>query len=141
MALSSSKKRRPEVSRLGPMLLASLFLTGCVSWKGADGTRHMLVVGIGVISQSEKTASNATVTDTCFFGLGARTGGPNRGIVVGYQSSHETNIPPDWSGAFQTRAVLSKPAWEQIQRPLLSSAATSSASPQNPTANPSAPHQ
>ena len=65
--------------------------SGCVHWTGKNGTQHMLVIGIGVISVKDEKDAPATVTRTHAIGMSATSGG----LVAGYYSGMTTAVAPN----------------------------------------------
>jgi hypothetical protein len=63
--------------------------TGCCSWTDKSGTRHVLIVGVGIVSVNDSTPTAATVTRAHALGLTADQGG----IAAGYSSSFTTAVP------------------------------------------------
>lgn len=84
-------------------------LSGCVSWNSADGTRHTLVLGIGLISTKTAPDQSATAIRSNTLGLAVGGGGPSGGLVLGYQSLQQTSISPDWQGVVQVNAAPGQP--------------------------------
>lgn len=84
-------------------------LSGCVSWNSADGTRHTLVLGLGLISTKTAPDQSATVIRSNTLGLAIRGEGPSRGLVLGYQSLQQTSISPDWQGVAQVNSAPGQP--------------------------------
>ena len=93
----------------GSLLLLTLAVccSGCLSWHAADGTRHTLVLGIGLVSTKEAPDGSATALRANTLGLALRP--PHGGLVLGYQSLHVTSIPPEWEGIIQVDATPGRP--------------------------------
>ncbi len=83
--------------------------SGCCSWQSADGTRHTLIVGIGLVSTKTTPDQSATALRTQTLGLAVRTGPPSGGLVLGYQNLQQTAIAPDWQGVVQVNAAPGEP--------------------------------
>lgn len=77
----------------------AVVLSGCFTWRGSDGTRHTLVVGIGVVSQ-QGDDGGPQITETRTLGVTARLDAGPSGFAVGYQDRHEVLVPKDWQGHF-----------------------------------------
>ncbi|MFI5330826.1 MAG: hypothetical protein ACHQ2F_07295 [Desulfobaccales bacterium] len=86
-----------------------ILLSGCVSWNSADGTRHTLVLGLGLISTKTSPDQSATAIRSNTLGLAVGGGGPSGGLVLGYQSLQQTSISPDWQGVVQVNAAPGQP--------------------------------
>ena len=112
-------RRSPNLRRLSPitgttlslvLFIATLLsLPGCVSWQSADGTHHTLVLGIGLVSTKNAPDQSAAAYRCQTLGLAVRTGGPNNGLVLGYQSLQQTQFAPDWHGIVQVSATPGEP--------------------------------
>lgn len=89
----------PSASRLIAFAALSLTATSC-SWVGKDGTRHTLVLGVGVISTKEITKDKATITQSSLLGLTLRASPTTTGIMLGYEHNLVTQIPRYWNGHF-----------------------------------------
>ena len=91
------------------LLLVALITcsSGCLSWHSADGTRHTLILGIGLVSTKEAPDRSATALRAHTLGLALRP--PNGGLVLGYQSLHVTAIPPEWEGVIQVNSTPGHP--------------------------------
>lgn len=77
---------------LARMLLVSaglLTLPGCVRWKDASGTRHMLVVGLGVVSTQDSKPEAARVTRAHVVGVAA----DREGVMAGMSERFITSVP------------------------------------------------
>lgn len=61
---------------------------GC-SWTDRSGTRHVLIVGVGVVSVNNSKPSAATVTRANALGIAADQGG----VAAGYSSRFTTSVP------------------------------------------------
>ena len=83
--------------------------SGCVSWTAADGTRHTLILGLGLVSTKEAPDRSATAMRCQTLGLAVRTGAPHGGLVLGYQSLHQTQISPEWQGVIEVNAAPGQP--------------------------------
>lgn len=68
--------------------LAAAAGAGC-SWTDQSGTRHVVIVGLGVVSVNDAKPSAATVTRTQALGVAADQGG----IMAGYSSRFATTVP------------------------------------------------
>ena len=90
-------------------LTSFALLSGCISWSSADGTRHTLVLGLGLVSTKTAANQSATVIRSNTLGLAIRGGGPSRGLVLGYQSLQQTSISPDWQGVAQVTSAPGQP--------------------------------
>ncbi len=83
--------------------------SGCLSWTAADGTRHTLILGLGLVSTKEAPDQSATAMRCQTLGLAVCTGSPHGGLVLGYQSLHQTQISPEWQGVVQVSATPGQP--------------------------------
>lgn len=79
------------------ILLLTFAVTSC-SWTGKDGTRHSLVIGIGVLSTKEEIQGAALITKTSLLGVALQGNPAMRGLIVGYSESLLAQIPPRWEG-------------------------------------------
>jgi hypothetical protein len=86
----------------------ALFL-GCISWNSADGTRHTLIVGLGLVSTKTAADQSATAFRCNTLGLAIQGGGAPGGLVLGYQSLQQTQIPPEWQGLVQVNSTPGQP--------------------------------
>jgi len=84
-----------------PIALAVLGLaaTSC-SWVGKDGTRHTLVLGVGVLSTKEIAKDKATITQSSLLGFTLRASPASTGLMFGYEQTLVTQIPEYWNGHF-----------------------------------------
>lgn len=89
------------------LLTITMCSAGCLSWHSADGTRHTLILGIGLVSTKEAPDGSATALRANTLGLAVRP--PHGGVVLGYQSLHVTSIPPEWEGLIQVNAAPGQP--------------------------------
>ena len=80
-----------------PILLLACTAASC-SWTGKDGTRHSLVLGIGVLSTKEQVQGSAIITKTSVWGFAMQGNPAMRGMIVGYTESLVAQIPPRWQG-------------------------------------------
>ncbi|MBM4284750.1 MAG: hypothetical protein FJ128_05820 [Deltaproteobacteria bacterium] len=87
------------------LILAAGAAAGCASWTAADGTRHTLVLGFGLVSTKEAPDGKATALRAQTLGLAVRPGG----LALGYQSLQQTTIAPDWQGIVQVSATPGQP--------------------------------
>jgi hypothetical protein len=101
-----------------------LLLSGCVSWQAADGTRHTLVLGLGLVSTKSGPDQSAAAYRCQTLGIAVRTGGPNSGLALGYQSLQQTQIAPDWQGIVQVSATPGQPLIVEGHAPQVTSTAT-----------------
>ena len=91
-----------------PLLLLACTVASC-SWVGKDGTRHSLVLGIGILSTKEQVSGAAMVTKTSVLGLAMQANPAMRGLIVGYSESLLTQIPPRWEGHLSISKSSGKP--------------------------------
>lgn len=93
------------------ILMTSLALvsSGCVSWNAADGTRHTLVLGVGLVSSKSLPDQSAAAFRCTTLGLAVQGGGPPGGLVLGYQSLQQTQIAPQWQGLVKVSAAPGQP--------------------------------
>lgn len=93
------------------ILLTSLALgsSGCISWNTADGTRHTLVLGVGLVSSKNLPDQSATAFRSTTLGLAVQTGGAPAGVVLGYQSLQQTQISPEWQGLAKVSVAPGQP--------------------------------
>ena len=89
----------------GSLLVICWLAMPACTWTAGDGTRHTLVVGLGIISSKSVGPNIVTVTRSTSMGFNFRTGSPS-GFVFGYQNLQQTQIAPGWCG---TLTVTSKP--------------------------------
>lgn len=92
-------------------LLVSLALAGgagCCSWSDKSGTRHVLIVGIGVVSINDSKPAAATVTRAHALGVTADQGG----VGAGYSSRFTTSVP---AGAEDVRIEASQRPFAPIK--------------------------
>ncbi len=80
-----------------PILLLACTAASC-SWTGKDGTRHSLVLGIGILSTKEQVQGAAIITKTSLLGFAMQGNPAMRGLIVGYTESLIAQIPPKWQG-------------------------------------------
>jgi hypothetical protein len=71
------------------LCLVILGSTGCVSWKDHSGTRHTLVIGIGVVSVNDSKPTAATVTRAHTMGIAVDA----NGLTAGYSARFTTAVP------------------------------------------------
>lgn len=85
------------------LVCLSLFpaLAGCCHWTDKSGTRHTLIIGVGVVSVNESKPEAAQVTRANALGIIADAGG----VTVG-AASHFTTAVPD--GAEDVRIEASQ---------------------------------
>ena len=87
----------PPILPLIALIVLSLAATSC-SWVGRDGTRHTIVLGVGVLSTKEIVKDKATVTQSSLLGLTLRASPTSTGLLFGYEQSLVTQIPKEWNG-------------------------------------------
>ena len=63
--------------------------TGCIPWSDKNGTRHMVVIGLGFVSIHDSNPTAATVVRAQTMGVTADA----QGVVAGYSSRFVTAIP------------------------------------------------
>jgi hypothetical protein len=80
-----------------------------LSWQSGDGTRHNLILGFGLVSTKHHPDNSANVMRAQTLGLAIRTGAPQGGLVLGYQSIQQTQIAPNWQGIMQVNATPGEP--------------------------------
>ena len=97
------------------LVILIICAAGCLSWHAADGTRHTLVLGVGLVSTKEAPDGSATALRAQTLGLALRP--PQGGLVLGYQSLHVTSIPPEWEGIIQVDATPGQPLTVQGHAP------------------------
>ena len=95
-----------------PILLLALSAASC-SWLGKDGTRHSLVLGIGIISTKEKMQGDAFITKTSLCGVTLQHNPAMTGLIVGYADSLLTQNPPRWEGQLSVTASHTQPLMVQ----------------------------
>ena len=107
---------RWRLLRILELLFPLLFLVwstfqaiGCVSWPSSDGTRHTLVLGLGLVSTKASPDNTATAMRCQTIGLAVQTGPPHGGLVVGYQNLQQTDIAPQWQGVIQVSDTPGQP--------------------------------
>lgn len=111
------------LSLLAALLLLIGATAGCASWTAADGTRHTLVIGFGLVSTKEAPDGGATAVRAQTLGLAVRPSG----LVLGYQNLQQTTISPEWQGVLQVSAAPGQPLMVEGH------------GPQNPPDRPAAP--
>jgi hypothetical protein len=97
--------------------LALLSLAGGCSWHDTSGTRHVVVIGFGVVSVQDSKPRAATVTKANVLGIKA----DSTGVSAGYSSSFVTAVPDkaeDVRIESSTRPL--KPITIEIQKAVLS---------------------
>ena len=82
---------------LFPILLLAFASASC-SWTGKDGTRHSLVLGIGVLSTKDRVQGDAIITRTSLCGIALQRSPAMTGLIIGYSERLLTQIPPKWEG-------------------------------------------
>jgi hypothetical protein len=105
------------VSRKGLLLVWFLFClsmlgnTGCCSWTDKSGTRHVLIVGIGIVSVNKSKPAAATVSQTHALGI---TISDQTGVDfgIGYSSAFVTAVP---KGAEDVRIEASQHPFASIK--------------------------
>ena len=90
------------------ILLFTFAVTSC-SWTGRDGTRHSLVIGIGVLSTKEQVQGAALITKTSLLGVALQGNPAMRGLIVGYSESLLAQIPPRWEGRLSLNSSPKNP--------------------------------
>src|SRR5262245_41162632 len=77
-------------------VITSMAISGCaLPLPGADGTRHYIVVGIGVVSVP-KPQPEVAVTAVKVQALGiVATAAPSARLVIGYIQSHQVEAAPN----------------------------------------------
>jgi hypothetical protein len=83
--------------------------TGCVSWQSSDGTRHTLVLGLGIVSTKASPDNTATAMRCQTIGVAVQTGQPHGGVVIGYQSLQQTDIASQWQGVIEVSSTPGQP--------------------------------
>ncbi|MEO6742500.1 MAG: hypothetical protein ABIP20_19835 [Chthoniobacteraceae bacterium] len=91
-----------------PILLLAFAVASC-SWTGKDGTRHSLVIGIGVLSTKEQMQGAALITKTSLLGVALQGNPAMRGLIVGYSERLLAQIPPRWEGQLSLASSPRKP--------------------------------
>lgn len=86
-----------------------LCCSGCTAWKGRDGTRHTLIIGLGLVANKETPGASVSVLRTHTLGLAMRPGAHCGGLVLGYQNLQETAIGRDWSGVVRVGNTVGGP--------------------------------
>jgi hypothetical protein len=86
---------------LSSCLILCLGLSGCCKWTDKSGTRHTLIIGIGVVSVNESKPEAAQVVRASALGISAGTGG----FTAGYSSRFSTSVP---AGAEDVRIEASQ---------------------------------
>ncbi len=86
------------------LLVLALCCGSCASWQSADGTRHTLILGVGLVSTKSAPGHAATAVRSHILGLTVQ-GSPHAGIVVGYQSLQQTVIPSEWEGVLEIETI------------------------------------
>ena len=94
--------------RLLPILLLAFTAASC-SWTGKDGMRHSVLLGVGILSSKEIVKGTATVTKTTLFGVALQNSPTAAGLLIGYQDSLITQIPPNWEGQFSLATTPEQP--------------------------------
>lgn len=113
---SPPKAQRGRPGQLFLCLALLLGLTGCCRWTDKSGTRHTLIIGVGVVSVNESKPEAAQVIRANALGITADAGG----VTAGLSSRFTTAVP---SGAEDVRIEASQkpfaPIKIEIQKALL----------------------
>jgi hypothetical protein len=88
------------------LLLFSLliFFSGCISIPGKNGTKHYLIVGLGIVSVNDSQIPAVIATDAHTLGISI-SDQPGLKLAVGYSSSTVVSIPDE---ADDVRVEVSK---------------------------------
>ena len=77
----------PITRLLGIMIFfLYLALSGCISWKGKDGTTHHVIIGLGIVSCKQPTNEQILATDSKAIGISI-SDRPGLSLGLGYASS------------------------------------------------------
>lgn len=104
MSVPSAPRSRVFALGLGLLLLSS---GGCISWHSKDGTRHTLILGLGLVSTRETEDAGAVALRAAALGMTVRP--PQGGLILGYHRLQYTAIPPGWEGIVQVDATPGQP--------------------------------
>lgn len=96
---------------------SALLCSSCLSWKSADGTRHTLIVGLGLVSTKNSPDDSATAIRSHTLGMAVRTGSTNPGLALGYESLQLTEISPKWEGIVGVSAIPGQPLIVDAYKP------------------------
>lgn len=85
-----SKQFNPKLKMRWLLCLVALCAgTGCCHWTDKSGTRHTLIIGVGVVSVNESKPEAACVTRANVLGISADAGG----LTAGLSSRFSTSVP------------------------------------------------
>ncbi len=113
LILPNRRGGRSQISKAAVLLafclsLSLLFFTGCISWNTADGTRHTLILGFGLVSGKTTPDNSAAALRSHTLGLLIQ-GAPHGGVALGYHSLQQTSIAPGWQGVLAVSAGPGQP--------------------------------
>lgn len=95
------------------LTLIVLCCAGCLTWKSSDGTRHHLILGVGLVAVKESPDQTATALRANTLGLAVHP----TGVALGYQSLQVTTFAPDWQGLVNVSCTPGQPLTVQGQSP------------------------
>jgi len=89
--------------------LGTLIFPGCISWNTADGTKHTIILGFGVVANKTTPDKAASAMRSHTLGLLWQPQGPSSRLVLGYHSLQQTSISPHWQGIVEVNASPGHP--------------------------------
>jgi hypothetical protein len=90
--------------RLHSLIFFLLAFDGCVSIPGKNGTRHHLIIGVGIVSVNESPAQAVVATDSHALGISISEQAGLK-FALGYSSSTVVSVA---DGADDVRVEVSK---------------------------------